>query len=310
MDGVTDLVSVQADRFTALDPLLPRSTDPPDGETLVATLPGGHRVTGVLRVTRTDPAAPDSLWSAREVWELTPLLGTGGSAAMDAVLRALRARLDRDGAGEDSSCVVAWPSRDAEGTRALLEHGLAPLTALGVRTGSAPPAPGNADVRVRAALHADVDALLRLERVEIEFSAQVGGLRSLPNQEEREGRRRALVERLGRGAPIWLAESGGDPVAMADGGVVDVVAGTWLGTVLPAGRWGCLDTVAVLPAACGQGVGRALLDVVHAELDRAGVRGTHLYYHPPNPLASVFWHRQGYRPLWTVWEVRPASALR
>jgi len=24
----------------------------------------------------------------------------------------------------------------------------------------------------------------------------------------------------------------------------------------------------------------------------------------------VFWPRQGYRPLWTIWEVRPAWALR
>jgi len=50
--------------------------------------------------------------------------------------------------------------------------------------------------------------------------------------------------------------------------------------------------------------------LVHRELHRAGVTGTYLYYNPPNPLSSVFWPRQGYRPLWTIWETRPGWALR
>ncbi len=29
-----------------------------------------------------------------------------------------------------------------------------------------------------------------------------------------------------------------------------------------------------------------------------------------NPLAVPFWGRQGYRPLWTTWEARPARMLR
>ena len=38
--------------------------------------------------------------------------------------------------------------------------------------------------------------------------------------------------------------------------------------------------------------------------------GNFLHYNPPNPLSSVFWPRAGYAPLWTLWEVRPARALR
>jgi len=49
---------------------------------------------------------------------------------------------------------------------------------------------------------------------------------------------------------------------------------------------------------------------VHQEFHAAGATGTYLYYNPTNPLSSVFWHRQGYRPLWTTWEIHPASALR
>ena len=27
-------------------------------------------------------------------------------------------------------------------------------------------------------------------------------------------------------------------------------------------------------------------------------------------LSAPFWHRMGYRPLWSTWEARPASAIR
>jgi hypothetical protein len=35
-----------------------------------------------------------------------------------------------------------------------------------------------------------------------------------------------------------------------------------------------------------------------------------LNYAAMNPLSGPFWHRMGYRPVWTTWEVRPALALR
>ncbi|PRX46709.1 acetyltransferase (GNAT) family protein [Prauserella shujinwangii] len=310
MDTGTDLVAAQADRFAAIDSLLPVAASPPDGETLVATLPDGRRVTGVLRRTDIDPAAPEALWSALRVWELTPLLGDGGTAEMDAVLRACRARLDRERPVTDSACVVAWPSRDVEATRALLDHGLVPLTALAVRGAGTAAGAGDPAVRIRRARPADVEPILRLERVEIEYSAQVGNLRPRPGSGERDRRRRTLRRRLADGEPVWLAELGGEPVGFADGGRTDVTPETSFGTMLPAGRWGQLHSVAVLPGVRGRGVGRALLAAAHAELDRDGARGTSLFYNPPNPLASVFWHRQGYRPLWTIWEVRPAALLR
>jgi hypothetical protein len=51
------------------------------------------------------------------------------------------------------------------------------------------------------------------------------------------------------------------------------------------------------------------MSLVHNEFHREGATGTYLYYNPPNPLASVFWHRQEYRPLWTIWEIRPAFGM-
>ena len=35
---------------------------------------------------------------------------------------------------------------------------------------------------------------------------------------------------------------------------------------------------------------------------------TLLHYEQVNPLSGPFWHQQGYRPLWTTWEARPASS--
>jgi hypothetical protein len=37
---------------------------------------------------------------------------------------------------------------------------------------------------------------------------------------------------------------------------------------------------------------------------------TLLHYAVPNPLSVPFWSARGYRPLWTVWEARPAGTLR
>lgn len=308
---MSDLVLAQAGRFASLDPLLPVVTEPPQGETLVATLADGSRVTGVLRVTITAPDAPDALWSALETWELTPLIGTTGTVGMDAVLRALRARLDRESPGDDSACLVAWPSRDAEATRALLDHGLQPLSALAVRTGTgAWDEKGAEAVRVRPARPEDADDILRLELAEIEYSAQVGNLRMRP--ETATCRRARLMETLSGDRPPWLAELGDErePAGVVGTGLADVVERTWLGTVLPAGRWGYVGALAVRPSARGRGVGRGLMAVAHAALGREGVRGTYLYYNPANPLSPVFWHRQGYRPLWTIWETRPATMLR
>ena len=70
-------------------------------------------------------------------------------------------------------------------------------------------------------------------------------------------------------------------------------------------------TVILTPAAeRGSGIGAALTQRLHAELDAAGVPVTLLHYAQVNPLSAPFWNRMGYRPLWTMWEIQPAGALR
>ena len=127
-------------------------------------------------------------------------------------------------------------------------------------------------------------------------------------------KRTTIRDRLGRGEPTWLAERDGVVVGMIECGLADAGPGVWLGNLLPSGVWGYVNCASVTAAERSRGVGAHLVATALGALGpgaRAGpVRDTYLYYNPPNPLSSVFWPRLGYAPLWTLWEVRPASGLR
>ena len=71
-----------------------------------------------------------------------------------------------------------------------------------------------------------------------------------------------------------------------------------------------LQTMFVDQQERGTGIGAMLARHLHAQLDAAGVAVTLLHHSQVNPLSAPFWYRMGYRPLWTNWEARPASALR
>ncbi|MGH3858810.1 N-acetyltransferase family protein [Actinokineospora sp.] len=299
------LLRAQSTRFASLDPLLPAAVDPPPGDLLTAALPDGEQVSAVLTRTLIQPGTPQSLWSAFEVFELHPLLGATDGDALDPLLRAWPSKLGVTSA--DTACVVTWPSRDAAAAKALLAHGFVPLSVLAVRTAPPParePTPG---VAVRRATRADLDVLVKSALAEVAYSAQVGG--AVPRPDAPAVKRAALRAHLTQGDPIWLAERDGVAVGHAEGWHTDSVPGSWAETRVRHGRWGYVNCLSVRPDARHAGVGQALMAVAHAELSPRTV-GSFLYYNPPNPLSPVFWARQGYRPLWTVWEVRPAAALR
>ncbi|MBC6450954.1 GNAT family N-acetyltransferase [Actinokineospora xionganensis] len=299
------LLRAQSTRFAGLDPLLPAAVEPPPGDLLTAALPDGERVSAVLTRTLIEPGTPQSLWSASEVFELHPLLGAADGGALDPLLRALPGRLTA--AGTDTACVVTWPSRDAAAARALMTHGFIPLSVLAVRTTPPPPSDPVPGVVVRRATRADLDVLVESALAEVAYSAQVGG--AIPRSDARAVKRAALRAHLTQGDPIWLAERDGVAVGHAEGWHTESRPGSWAETRVRHGRWGYVNCLSVLPHARHAGVGRALMDVAHADLSPRTV-GSFLYYNPPNPLSPAFWARQGYRPLWTVWEVRPAAALR
>jgi GNAT superfamily N-acetyltransferase len=305
------LLDAQTSRFERIDPLLPPVAAPPDGHVLTAAIPNGDRVAGVLTYEKFTPGTATTLWSALELFELHPLLGAAGGAGMDALLREWRRVLDRRQAGADSACLLTWPSRDAEAAKPLIAHGFAPLTSLAVRPvrAGAPAARApQAGVTIRLATAADLDVVVALELAELEYSALVGAAIVRPDADA--VKRAALTRHIEQGDLIWLAERDGVVTGVAHCRLLDVNAGGLTGTRLRPGRWGYVNCVSVADTARGSGVGRELMAVAHRELHRRGATSTFLYYNPPNPLASVFWARQGYRPLWTSWELRPASALR
>ncbi|PRX46710.1 acetyltransferase (GNAT) family protein [Prauserella shujinwangii] len=287
------------------DPLLPRAPDVPAGERLVVDLPGAGRAEGVLYRGRYE--GWEALWRARRTFELTPLPGAEGPAALSALLRVLRGRVDRERPGADSACVVTRPSRDLAAGRVLLDAGLLPSTVLGVRpagdTQDIHDTEDTGGVTIRRASTADVAGLVELWLAELRYSALAGPGVLRPGAAGLVGAELRRAVRAGE--PVWLAESAGMPVGLAVCGrpAPDPAR-------LPPGSWGRVGTVSVAPGVRGTGIGRALMAVAHRDLLAPGARGTYLFYSPHNALASVFWHRQGYRPLWTTWEVRPATALR
>ncbi|ASR37167.1 GCN5 family acetyltransferase [Prauserella marina] len=286
--------------FAGLDPLLPERVDAGEGERIGTALPGGGQVTGVLY--RASHEGLTGLWHARHTWELTPSTPAPGAAGMTALLRAVRDRITASGASADSAVAVTWPSRAVDVIPALVERGLVPYSVLAVRDRLQRPEPAGG-VAVRRAGEADLDELTALWLSELRYGALVGS--SVPREGAAELLAGELRRALGSGEPVWVAESGGIPVGFAACGrpSPDVRR-------LPQGGWGHVGTVSVASAERGTGIGRALMATAHRELLREGARGTFLFYSPHNALSSVFWHRQGYRPLWTTWEVRPASALR
>lgn len=303
MSTTHDMLAAQTRRLRGIDPLLPPAVAPPPAEVLAA-----GSVTGVLVRSDYPDGSPARMWSASHVCELVPVLGDAGLAGMNDLLGALRDRLPRLGLpGSDSACVVCWPSRDVEIARALLDHGFVPLSVIAVRMPLRATHDTADDDGVRPASPDDLEACLRLAMVEQAYSAMVGG--TVLREDTEEVKRGLIAVRLQRGEPIWVAERDGVVVGLAECGYSDAVPGSWAASRLLAGRWGYINCASVLPGARDHGIGGQLVNRAHAAFAAAKVTGAYLYYNPPNPLSSVFWPRQGYRPLWTVWEVRPATAL-
>jgi len=307
-----ELLDRQRARFAALDPELPDDVLLPKGDPLLAHLPDGTTVAGVVAHARNAPDSVQALWQPLETYELFPLVGERSGEGMDGVLRAWRQWLDaRSVPGEDSGCALTWPSRDAAAARALLDHGFTPLTCMAIRRGGEPDPVTelSGTVKVRRAGPADLDTVVELALAEHDYAVLVGA--SVPRPRAAELKRIAARLRLNSADdPVWLAEQpDGAPLALAECGWVDTTRPPG-GHRLRPGRWAYVNCLSVHERARGRGVGQRLMATAHAEFARAGAVGSFLHYNPPNPLSSVFWPRQGYRPLWTTWEVRPATALR
>jgi ribosomal protein S18 acetylase RimI-like enzyme len=248
--------------------------------------------------------------------------------------------------GAESSAVLTWPSRDTAMVAAFLRHGLVARTVLAVRpagratpsrageggladaavsgrlasdaagaagssgpassaaAGAAEVACGAEPVVVRELQAADFDAVVDLWLAEIRWDAQFGGVFERAGTVDRLRERVRNIVSFGQ-SWAWVAERGGELLGMI---VVERPPGAdWMLPRVRAESVGYISCLSVRAGERGSGVGTSLVAQAHLALDEAGVAATLLDYAALNPLSGPFWHRLGYRPLWTAWELLPRS---
>jgi GNAT superfamily N-acetyltransferase len=295
-----------AERWAGLDRLLPAPLALAGGDLI--EVPGA---VGRCVHWAGEPGSLDLAWGAARRFQLDPqVAGPDVRGALDALLVQWRAHLaGLPGAGEDdTAAVLPWPSRDIAGHRVLLGHGLIPLAVIAARPAgrdgrAGPPQPG---LDIRPAGPADLDSVVALGMETIRYDAHFGTVIERPDSAA--ALRREAAARLAGSAPwTWLAERDGHPVGLLYAQGPDQAG--WIAHLVRPAPVAYLELMVVLPGARGAGVGAALTAVYHAAADAAGIAVTLLHYEQMNPLSAPFWSQQGYQPLWTVWEARPALAL-
>lgn len=294
-----------------VDPLLPASPSSPRQPGCGADLGAGatcRHVTG-------DPGTLDLTWGAARRFHLvTAVAGPDIGTRLDALLTRWRDHLatEPDTDDPDTAAVVNWPSRDVAGVPALLRHGLVPATVIAARPAGRRAAAGPGDVgppglTVRRAEPADLTELVRLGMHTIRYDAHFGMVTERPGTAD--ALRRETAAQLAEPEPwAWIAERGGAAVGMLTAERPE--AATWIASVVAASPAAYLGLAGVEPGKRGGGVGAALAARMHQDADAAGVAVTLLHHAQVNPLSGPFWSTQGYRPLWTAWQARPASSLR
>jgi GNAT superfamily N-acetyltransferase len=315
-DDVRDINRAVARRWQAVDSLLPDPSAMPAGcgEPVVAGTEGRHIAGLGICVHQHVPAESlNQTWGPADRFTLVPrLTGQDISVTTDELLARWRDHLAGIGAtrGTDTSATVVWPTRDITGVRSLLRHGLQALTVIAARRRpNGPPArPRDAfGVTIRPAGPEDEEQVLDLELRLIRYDMHFGGpvwrpaTQSLVRADIRDGLRRQTNW-------TWLAERGGRAVGL-------LVAqppqeSGWIAGMTSRAPAAYLQTMFVDSRERGTGIGSALVRTLHAQLDTQGVDVTLLHHSQVNPLSGPFWNRMGYRPLWTSWEARPATALR
>jgi GNAT superfamily N-acetyltransferase len=344
-DAVRDINRTVARRWQAIDPLLPDPAALPTGcgAPLVVNGDSG-RLTG-LGVCVHHHLPADSLnqtWGAADRFTLVPrLAGQDIAAPVDLLVSQWRDHLAGVAAarGADTSATVVWPSSDITGIQALLSHGLQPLTVIAARSRpntplgphasqgpatppapSGPPAPyappgprapraprGAFGATIRLAGPADEEQVLDLELRLIRYDMHFGGpvWRPATAKLVRDEIHASLARRA---TWTWLAERAGHAVGLLVAQPPEEAG--WIAGMTGPSPAAYLQTMFVDTRERGTGIGSALVRHLHAQLDATGAAVTLLHHSQVNPLSAPFWYRMGYRPLWTSWEARPASALR
>ncbi len=347
-DAADSIYAQVTHQWQAADPLLPQPAPlaPGCGAELIATGAGGHPV-GVASCEHWQgaPGSLDLCWGAARRFELsTRIAGPDVADMLDSLLLQWAGHLARTPAAydEDSAALVTWPSRDVTAVTTLLSHGFTPMAVIAARASRSGPAanapdpaaspttvpdpaaspatapaaspatapattPAPAGVRIKRATPADAAEVARLGAETVRYDSYFGGVMDRPWTAE--ALRQEVAGFLATPQPwVWLAERDGASIGMLAAEPPDVAG--WIAPMAGRAPVAYLLLLGVSPDERGSGVGTALTARFHRETETAGIGVTLLHYAQTNPLSAPFWGRQGYRPLWTVWETRPARAIR
>lgn len=293
---MTDLLTAHRERLRSLDPWLPEQ--PPLPETVGS---------GALIDVDGAAAHVDTIRSDRD--SLTAIWGADENHVMRARVRhpeamtSLLARWeehrqaqpDPDAELEDVEAMVNWPSRDIAMARPLRRAGFAPKTVVAVRPAGRPTPTGNREVAIRGLTDDDVPAVTRLWVELTEHDQHFLDHPRRPRTAE------VLRESLGGSDRrfYWVAEHQGVVVGMLLLSTPEDSA--WMQPLIRQEPAAYLGAMMVSPSSRSAGVGAALVAQAHQATDAAGTPATSLHYSAANPLSGPFWHRSGYRPLWTTW---------
>ena len=300
-----------AERLATVDVLLPEmpALEPAEDSVSLSATEGDSAAAGLSVRTEAGPDSVDSPWRALVEHRLDArLTGPRPEAALDALLTRWDEHLKTVAPAGDveTAATVVRPSRDSPGSAELLRRGFAPVLVIAVRpadrrAATGPPAtPG---VHIRPAEADDLETAVGLELELQRYDAQFGSVTL------REGAKEAitanLAKELGRENPtLWIAELYGRALGMVRVQFPDETS--WIRGRVAAERVGYLSSLAVAEAARSSGVGTALAAHAHQVFDDCGTEAVLLHHALANPRSTPFWYAQGYRPLWTYWQRRPA----
>jgi len=258
------------------------------------------------------PGSLDLVWGASRRFTLIPeIAGPDVAGALDRLIGQWRDHLASvPGAGDaDTATVINWPSRDIGGLNVMLNRGLTPLNVIAARK-SRPAAKSGLDrpegLSIQRATAADIDVLTDLGLGEISYDAHFGGV--IERRHARPALRSYLADLLAGPRPwVWVAERTGKPLGLL--AAEPPSTATWIAPLTSLSPVAYLMSAYVEEAERGTGIGRALTEEFHRAAEAEGVAVVLLHYELFNPRSGPFWSQQGYRPLWTGLEARPASRL-
>jgi GNAT superfamily N-acetyltransferase len=344
---VTAISVSSAHRLASVDPLLPAQTPPEQAFSGLSADPfaceARFAVTGAsgqpIAVARCAhwtgaPGSLDLIWGASRRFTLLPeIAGPDLAGALSQLIEQWQDHLASVpwAGAEDTAAVINWPSRDIDGLNVMLAHGLTPLNIVAakrlrpkrlrpkrlrpgpLRPGPlrpGPPAttqqaqPGG--LRINRATPADLDVLAGLATAEIGYDAHFGGVIERPHTGA--AMRTYLADLLSDPQPwVWVAERAGTIIGLL--AAEPPSTATWIAPLTSLSPVAYLMSAYVDAAERGSGIGRALTDEFHRAAEDEGVGVVLLHYELFNPRSGPFWSQQGYRPLWTALEARPARRL-